>query len=139
MAWCEGLSAEAVCLPQPLLLQKYRYASRLPTRLRYGLTGTPFQNNYKGSVRSERLPFLSGLPSFCLTPLSALPTPTACRNLGRWGTTVPLAGSRQQLSSSSPACLPLPESTLLAATLLRRLQPSPPHPPTHAPPSLGLC
>ncbi len=26
--------------------QKYKLAACLPTRLRYGLTGTPFQNDY---------------------------------------------------------------------------------------------
>jgi hypothetical protein len=38
------------CLPTSLparhLLQRYQTVDQLPTRLRYGLTGTPFQNDY---------------------------------------------------------------------------------------------
>lgn len=41
------------CLPMPptppAATQRYQIANRLPTRLRYGLTGTPFQNDYAGA------------------------------------------------------------------------------------------
>lgn len=36
------------CLLSSLPQQKYAAAMRLPTRLRYGLSGTPFQNDYAG-------------------------------------------------------------------------------------------
>ena len=40
------------CFPMPPLSasQRYQIANRLPTRLRYGLTGTPFQNDYAGAL-----------------------------------------------------------------------------------------
>lgn len=41
----------------------YKVAARLPTRLRYGLSGTPFQNDYSGGFVSGRAEVPPGRPS----------------------------------------------------------------------------
>ncbi len=50
---CAQHPRQLVLLSTPLPpTQRYKIANRLPTRLRYGLTGTPFQNDYSGGWAS---------------------------------------------------------------------------------------